>query len=236
LFIISTYQLFDKSNPIWNINMALATQLNEVLDNFGKNAPESVVKAIAKSRSDFASEFKPEDAIQVGQTLPSFDLPNAVGEQIKSTDLLSKGPLLITFYRGEWCPFCNLAIAMLQKKLPEFQARGVTLVAISPELPNQSLSTVEKHQLKFPVLTDQGNNYARQLGIVWAQPEELRPIFKTFGHDFVKRNGDDSFEVPVPATILVDKNGVIRNTFIDPDYAKRCEPQTAIDWIDAMNA
>jgi peroxiredoxin len=107
-------------------------------------------------------------------------------------------------------------------------------VAISPELPDTSLSTVEKNGLKFEVLSDIGQKFARQLGIVWKMPDNLRPAFVKFGHDLVKRNGDDTFEVPIPATLLVDGNGVVRNAFIEPDYTKRVEPATILEWIDAL--
>jgi len=212
----------------------LADQLSSVFDGFQKNAPGPVKEAIIKATTDFKTSYDPSTAIQVGDTLPEFALSDAVGKQVSSTELLSQGALLITFYRGEWCPFCNLALAALQKHLDDFKAKGVSLVAISPELPNTSLSTAEKHALKFPVLSDVGNKYAQQLGIVFQQPDALRPVFDNFGNDLKKRNGDDSFAVPIPATLLVDKNGVVRNTFVEPDYTKRLEPSTALEWVDAL--
>lgn len=214
--------------------MTLQTELDGVFSNFAQNGPQDVVQTIEKSLTDFKTSFNPQSTIQVGDTLPPFRLPNAVGQEVSSTDLLAKGPLLITFYRGEWCPFCNLALHHLQLALPQIKAKGVTLVAISPELPNTSLTTTEKHNLKFPVLSDVGNKFARQLGIVWKQPNEMRSVFERFGNDLSKRNGDDTLEVPVPATFLVDKSGVVRNAFVDPDYMKRLEPETALEWIDKL--
>ncbi len=122
----------------------------------------------------------------------------------------------------------------MQQNLHKFQAKGVTFVAISPELPDTSLSTIEKLALKFPVLSDVGNKFARELGIVFSMPDSLRSTFKSFGHDLVQRNGDDSFEVPVPASLLIDEQGTVRNTFIDPRYWKRLETSTALEWIDAL--
>lgn len=176
----------------------------------------------------------PGTAIQVGATLPEFTLTDALGKDVSNKTLLANGPILITFYRGEWCPFCNLHLAALQKHLTEFEAKGVTLVAITPELPTETLSTTEKQGLKFAVLSDTGNKYARKLGIVWKMPETLRPTFKTLGNDLVKSNGDDSFELPIPASLLVDGKGVVRKTFVDPDYTKRLEPETALQWIDTL--
>ena len=120
---------------------------------------------------------------------------------------------------------------MLRTAPPE---QGVTLVAISPELPDSALTMVEKNDLKFQVLSDVGHKYARQLGIVWKMPESLRPFFEKVGHDLIRRNGDDTFEVPIPSTLLVDRNGVVKNTYIEPDYTARVEPETVLEWIEAL--
>ncbi|MCJ1403499.1 hypothetical protein MMC11_006722 [Xylographa trunciseda] len=214
--------------------MSLSSELSAVYERFQKNAAPAAVDAIAAAISNFRASFDATSTIQVGDQLPEFHLSDALGQQVHSAELLAQGPLLISFYRGEWCPFCNLELHALQKNLDRFAAKGVTLVAISPELPNQSLSTTEKHDLKFPVLSDVGNKLARKLGIIFAQPDSLRPVFQTFGTDLKARNGDDSFEVPVPATLLVDGKGVVRNLFVDADYRKRLEPETALEWIDAL--
>ena len=215
--------------------MSLATQLTSVYDNFHDNiAPPETSKLLKDTATDFAASFKSDATIKVGDTIPQFRMSNAVGEEVDSADLLAQSPLLITFYRGEWCPFCNLALAAMQKHVDQFKAKGVTLVAITPELPSQSLTTSEKHSLKFPVLSDVGNKFAKQLGILFPQPDSLRPLFDSFGHDLKTRNGDDSFEVPVPATFLVDQKGVVRNAYIETDWAKRLEPSTALEWIDAL--
>jgi peroxiredoxin len=149
-------------------------------------------------------------------------------------ELLAKGPLLISFYRGQWCPYCNMALKALQDSLSAIKARGVTLVAISPELPNQSPTMQEKNELQFPVLSDVGNNLARKLGILFQQPVTVRPILKAYGVDLQARNGDDSYEVPFPASYLIDSKGMIRYAFLDPDYTRRLEPSTALGWIDEM--
>jgi peroxiredoxin len=214
--------------------MAQTAQLNAILDGFKDKAPEPVYTAVNESRTNFINSFNTNAAIQVGDTLPEFSLSDAVGTQRSSSELLLKGPLLITFYRGEWCPFCNIILSHFQKILPEIQAKGVTFVAISPELPNQTLSTSEKHGLQFPVLSDVGNQFAKKLGILFQQPDSLRPIFDQFGHNLKERNGDDSFVVPVPATILVDKDGKVKNTYINADYTKRVEPQEVLKWLGEL--
>jgi peroxiredoxin len=118
--------------------------------------------------------------------------------------------------------------------LDEFTAKGVTLVAITLELPDNSLNMIEKHELQFPILSDVGNEFAKKLGILFQMPDTLRLVFDNFGHDLVTRNGDDSMAVPILATFLVDRKGVVRNLYIEADYTKRLEPSTAVGWIDAL--
>ncbi|PTB37305.1 uncharacterized protein TrAFT101_011036 [Trichoderma asperellum] len=212
----------------------LASQLSAIVEKVNQNAPAPVVSAIKESIASLKATFDKNDSIQIGASLPSFKLPNALGKEVTSDSLLAKGPVLITFYRGDWCPFCNLALRSLQLHLDEFHAKGVTIVAISPELPNSSLSTAEKNDLKFEVLSDVGNKFARQLGIVWDQPQSVEPIFNAFEIDLKVRNGDDSMAVPIPTTILVDTKGVVRNIHIDPDYRQRLETTTALAWVDSL--
>ncbi|KAF1952368.1 alkyl hydroperoxide reductase/ thiol specific antioxidant/ Mal allergen [Byssothecium circinans] len=214
---------------------ALAPQLEQIYSNFVAAVPASVKSTIDAARIDAETKFAQQtNVIKPGATFPSFTLPSATGSQVCSTDLLSKGPILITFYRGNWCPFCNLALRALQQRLEDIHAKGAELVAVSPELPDSTLSTQEKNELEFAVLSDVGNKLARKLGIVWKQPKELDPLFKQFGHDLEKLNGDDSFEVPIPATFLVGKDGVVKNVYFEPDYRKRVEPEVALDWIDML--
>ncbi|KAI0123182.1 thioredoxin-like protein [Xylariales sp. AK1849] len=191
-------------------------------------------KLITDSLSHFKSTFVPKDTVQIGDKFPQFYLSDATGNMVSGQDLIAFGPLLITFYRGEWCPYCNIAIAFLQKHFEDFKAKGVTLVAISPELPNKNMTTTEKHQLKFPVLTDLHNEIAKQLGIVYDQ-SSARSFHAEKGVDLKARNGDDTWEVPIPATLLVDRNGTVRNAWINPDYTKRMDPQVALGWIDALD-
>lgn len=214
--------------------MALAPQLSATKTHFETVAPANVVNTIQSTTAEFKASYDTSSAIKPGSILPPFTLPNTFGEHIFSTDLLAQGPILITFYRGGWCPFCNLALHSLQLHLPKFREKGVTLVAISPELPDSSITTAEKQGLQFPVLSDVGNKYAAELGILYAMPDSLRPVFEGFGHSLKARNGDDSFVVPVPATMLVTGDGIVRNVFVEADYTKRLEPATALEWVDGL--
>ncbi|KAI1456244.1 AhpC-TSA-domain-containing protein [Annulohypoxylon moriforme] len=213
--------------------MSIQAELENVDKEFAK-APAEIRDPIIRTRLDFAKSYDPSNAIKVGQKIPEFSLPDSLNKTVSSKDLLTQGPLLITFYRGGWCPFCNIALHGLQAKLPEIKAKGVTLVAITPELPDSSLTTAEKQGLEFPVLSDVGNKLAHKLGIVWTQPSELREIYLKIGNDLSKRNGDDSLEVPIPVTLLVDRDGTVKNIFLDANYAKRVEPATVLEWINAL--
>lgn len=215
--------------------MALATELAVTLHKFKTEVPPSSRDPILKARDDLIASFDRSQVIKPGETLPSFTLPDATGRELSSSTLLATSPLLITFYRGSWCWYCNVALAALQKHVEEYKARGVQFVAISPELPDVSLSNSEKLDLQFPVLADVGLKYARKLGIVFKGDEAVRGPYAAAGIDLNARNGDDSFELPVPITLLVDKNSTVHNVFLDPDFTKRLEPSEALEWIDALN-
>jgi peroxiredoxin len=212
----------------------LASTLAATKANFNAHAPAPIVSTINHANAEFAKVFDPTSTIKVGDTLPSFTLPSALNQPISSTTLLRSGPLLLTFYRGSWCPYCNLALHALQAILPALTAKGVTLVAITPEVPSEALSTAEKNALAFPVLSDIGNIYAAQLGILFPMPDEMKSVFDGGGIDLKNRNGDESLVVPVPATILVGRDGIVKKVFIEADYSMRLEPSVALEWIDEM--
>ncbi|MEL6495485.1 MAG: peroxiredoxin-like family protein, partial [Cyanobacteria bacterium J06623_7] len=177
-----------------------------------------------------------EQSIGKGQKLSNFTLPNALEQEISLKSLLAKGAVVVSFYRGGWCPYCNLELRALQAALPEITARGATLVAISPETPDSSLSTKEKNELSFEVLSDRGNLLARELGLVFTLPESLRPIYSNFGIDIPAHNGDETFELPLPATYVVKADGTIVYHFVHADYTQRLDPDQIIEALDTITA
>lgn len=208
--------------------------LQQVAESVSARLPEPAKKIIFGAREGVMQQFDVKSTIQPGDKLPDFVLSDARGTPVSSVDLLAKGPLLITFYRGGWCPFCNLTLRSYQQRLADFQAKGVTFVAITPEQPDASLSTAEKNELQFPVLTDDGLKLAHKLRIVWKQPEDLVAALNGGGANLEQRHGNDSDEMVIPTTLLVDKDGVVRNVFAEADWMKRLEPQEAVNWIDAL--
>ena len=175
-------------------------------------------------------------ALRVGQSAPDFTLPDAFGNPVSVSALLARGPVVISFYRGEWCPFCNIELRALQQAQPTMEQLGATLIAISPETPDHGIVAAEKNKLTFPVLSDFGNKVARQFGIVFQVGQELKEFSKNvFKNDIALRNGEDSYELPVPATYVIDTNGVIRFAHVDVDYMTgRAEPGEVISTLKAI--
>ena len=164
-----------------------------------------------------------EKALKVGDKAPNFILNNAQGQPVALYDYLKKGKVILTWYRGGWCPYCNLTLHQLQLELPNFNANGANLLALTPELPDKSLSTTEKHGLKFEVLSDVGNTVARQFGVVFKLTDEVAASYnKSFGLN--EYNGDKSNELPLAATYIINTNGKISYAFLNEDYRNRAEP------------
>lgn len=214
--------------------MTLATELNAVTEGVRRNLPADVFAAMEAANLKLAASGLADRALRRGKRMPDFELPDANGRLVRSADLRANGPLLISFYRGSWCPYCSLELKALQARLDEITAKGATLVAISPQTPDRSLTTAEKNALRFPVLSDAGNRVARQFGLVFTLDASLRPVYQTFGIDLAAHNGDDSLELPVPATYAIARDGTVLDAFVDADYRKRVEPETILGWFNPV--
>jgi peroxiredoxin len=162
---------------------------------------------------------------KVGSVAPHFVLPDATGRQVALGALLGQGPVVLSFYRGGWCPYCNLELRAYQRALPEMQALGATLVAISPQTPDSSLSTAEKNELAFSVLSDRGNVVARAYDLVHTIEERLRPLTA----DLREFNGDESWELPIPGTFVLDRDGVVVLAYTEGNHHRRLEPAAILD-------
>ena len=167
-------------------------------------------------------------ALGVGDIISAFQLPNAYGKSVDITDLLKNGPIIITFYRGSWCPYCNLELRAYQSKIEEIHSYGAQVIAISPELPDSSFSNTEKLVLSFEVLSDFGNVVARKFGLVFKLPDNLVEVYKQLNSDITKHNGDDSWELPIPATYVVGTDHRITFAYANPDYLQRVDPQQVV--------
>jgi peroxiredoxin len=202
-------------------------ELEEFRESASKKSPPDRLRAYEQGIEEVRKSGVTGKALQVGDRAPDFELQNATGKKIKLSELTARGPVILTWYRGGWCPYCNIALRGFQKLLPEIRAAGATLVALSPETADNSLSTAEKNQLDFEVLSDRGNKVAHTYGVAYKVPKIVTEQSK--GRlDLAKHNGDDSGELPLGATYVVDRKGVIRYAFVDADYRKRAEPSTVL--------
>ena len=174
-----------------------------------------------------------EKALNVGDKAPNFTLNNALNKSISLYDELENGPVVLTWYRGGWCPYCNITLHYLQEKLPEFQKAGATLIALTPELPDNSLSTSEKNNLEFTVLSDVGNTIGKEYGVVFKLTDDVASIYQN-GFGLNEKNGDDSNELPLAATYIIDKNGIIQYAFLDADYRERAESSEIIEALEKL--
>lgn len=214
--------------------MSLRAELDATKQQVSQQLPADVLAAIERATAELVASHAERHALQPGHRMTDFVAPDETGRAVASRVLRTRGPLLITFYRGEWCPYCNLALRALQRELPAFAARGVSLLAVSPELPDHALAMQQKHGLGFPVLFDAASAVARSFGLVFTLPPELRPIYRRLGIDLPARNGDARHELPVPGSFLVDRNGVVLASFVDVDYRRRLEPADALAWVDRL--
>ena len=210
-------------------------ELEELSREVRSNASPERLQANAQTISDLVAHGLSALALREGDVAPDFSLPDAHGHMVALKTLLDRGPVVISFYRGGWCPFCNLELRGLQRVLPEIVQMGASLVAISPQLPDNSLSTQEKNQLTFPVLSDVGNIVAKRFRIVFTLPTALVEANRAIGRELVEINGESgAAQLPMPATFVLDKSGVIRLAFVEEDWSKRLDPDIVLDTLRGL--
>ena len=177
------------------------------------------------------------EALAVGQMAPDFSLPNQEGESVSLSKLLEKGPVVVSFYRGSWCPYCNLQLRALQAHLDEIHGLGAELVAISPQVPDDSMSKNDISKMTFQVLSDQGAQVAAQYGVAWQVPEFLLEHMKVDRQlDLESINKGNGKILPIPATFVINQQGEVVWCFVDVDYRTRSEPADIIAALQALSA
>jgi peroxiredoxin len=205
-----------------------AHTLNDALAETKAKAPPGVVDTISAANARLDAEGA-VPGIPVGERAPDFELPNAVGESVRLGDRLSEGPVVVTFYRGEWCPYCNVTLRKLQEALPAIAAEGASLIAISPQRPDDALTMTAKHRLEFDVLSDVDQRTIRAYGVQFRVPAEVESVHLTvFKKDISELNADGSWNLPVPATLVLDRDGVVRARHVGADYMRRMEPEDIV--------
>ena len=213
---------------------SLANRIGQTVGHFMSALPEDEALTVAGSFEKLYASRIAEHAINVGDVAHDFTLPNVTGDPVSLQETLRHGPVVLSFYRGGWCPFCNLELHALQSRLPEIKALGAALIGISPETPDKAMAAIDEHQLEFEVLSDIGNKTARQYGLLFTVYEEMRPLYLKWGLDVPASNGDDSWELPVPATYVIDRSGVVAAAHVDKDYTKRMEPDAVLATLQAL--
>ncbi|MGV0923699.1 peroxiredoxin-like family protein [Empedobacter tilapiae] len=203
----------------------LKQQIEELNENLAKQLPTEVLEVFGKSIQDLKSSEIEEKSIAIGERFPDFNLPNTTNEIIELKELLQNGKVIVAFFRGNWCPYCNLELKALQDNLKEISDRKTTLVAISPQASDYNEELKNNHDLKFELLTDKNNTLAKQLGISFKLQDYVIPTYNSLGINLSEYNENDHNELPVPAVFVIDTNGNIIYKFVDTNYMNRIDFQ-----------
>src|SRR5437763_13978967 len=209
-------------------NIPLQQQIDEFIAEGASWLPSDLLQDLLRPLGQLVTSGAAENALKEGARAPDFMLPDARGNAVRLSPLLEQGPVVITFYRGQWCPYCHLTLRAYQQALPQLQAGRATLVAISPQTPNHSRALAEKLELTFALLSDMGNQVARQFGLVFTLDEAVRGAYKQVCANLPALNGDNSWELPMAGTFLVDQSGTVRLAFVHPDFTRRLDPSVVI--------
>ena len=209
----------------------LTQQLADYQAGFKQRAPADRVAVMEAATAQLRATGIESAALQVGSELPALTLADANGKPVELKALNANGPLVIVFYRGGWCPYCNLELREWQRLLPQLRERGATLVAISPQTPDNSLSTAEKNDLAFPVLSDSNLAAARAFGIAFTLSSELVDLYAKAGNDLPTLNGNGEWVLPIPATYLIDASGRVALAHVEADYRQRAEPMQVLETL-----
>ena len=216
------------------MSTTIAEQVSRLVETTAAQPPNEIMGDFTREQADLAARGGSAGVMEVGATLPDAELLDPHGATTSLYAALGSRLSVLVFYRGAWCPYCNIALNAYQAELvPELAGRGVGLVAISPQTPDGSLSTVEKNELTFSVLSDPGNQVAKAAGILTAPSDEARAAQLQLGLDLTAVNADGTTGLPMPTTIIVDAERVVRWIDVHPDYTTRSEPGEILTALDA---
>ncbi len=215
--------------------MSLQDKLDALKVKFETSmAPPEVVAVMHRVTDELIASGQAERALKAGDRAPAFTLPDPEGKPLSSQDLLAKGPLVVTFYRGAWCPYCNLDLQALEEARLEIEGRGASLVAVSQQTAANSRKSQQSNNLGFPIVGDKGGELAAKFRIRWRLPEDLQMIYKQLGADLAAFNGEDSWTLPMPARYVIGRDGVIAYAEVNPDYTRRPEPSDVFLVLDRL--
>jgi peroxiredoxin len=215
-------------------------KLQDRLDAFttelikGGKIPESLIAKLLEGIKDQVASGSADRALKAGDVAPAFRLKDAEGVSVSSSELLSHGPLVTSFYRGVWCPYCNLELQALEASRAEIEARGASIVALSMQNAANSRKSLRENKLGFPILVDGGGTVAASFGLRYALKPEMIEVYKTLGNDLPAINGEDSWSLPAPGRYVIGRDGVIAYAEVNPDYTHRPDPSDLFPILDQL--
>jgi peroxiredoxin len=215
------------------MNPTLARQLADYKAGFKQRVAPEREAMMEAATADLKATGIEARALQVGARAPELSLPDATGKPVALSLLWQRGPLVLIFYRGGWCPYCNLELRAWQQQLAALKHLGASLAAISPQTPDNSLSTAQKNELAFPVLSDSSLAAAEAFGVAFTLPPELVDLYGQVGNDLPVLNGNGQWTLPLPATYVIDRDGRIVFAHIEADYRERAEPADVMRAVQA---
>ncbi|CAD6538975.1 Thiol-disulfide oxidoreductase ResA [Paraburkholderia kirstenboschensis] len=200
------------------------------------NAPPEIHPVMERATAELIASGQAGRAIKAGDRAPHFQLKDQDGNDVSSAALLVKGPLVVTFYRGVWCPYCNIELQAINEVLPEIQAYGANVVAISPQTPVNSRKSVRTNELDFPVLSDENGQTGADFGLRFALPDYLVELYQNLKNDLPAFNNDPSWTLPMPARYVVGQDGIVLYSEVNPDYTRRPDPSDMFPVLEKATA
>jgi peroxiredoxin len=200
-----------------------------------KYVPAETQAIHARAVAELQRQHRAEKVLPVGGRVPEFQLQDHEGKSISSSDLLAPGRLVLCFIRGRWCPFCVAQMEAMNLILPDIERAGATLAAVSPQTAQQSFFMRDQHKLRFPLFSDAGNKVARQFGLTYRLPDEQQAVYQRAFVNLPFVNGDKSWELPIPATYIIDRDGNALYASANEDYAERPEPEDIVNFVQASH-
>ena len=210
--------------------------LGEQLNKNRMAMRDGVRAAYVAMVAELASRGLLEHVLATGQCFPDVALPTAAGDFVRLSDWWRQGPVVVTFFRGEWCPYCRLMLAALEEALPEIEAFGARLVAVTPETGGRALAAKARHGERYEVLSDVDCGLGLTCGVVFQTPRVYRDLLLSYGNDLAERHGNDAWFLPLPATFVLDREGIVRWRFAEVDFTRRAEPADIIDVLRRLAA
>jgi len=214
--------------------MSLQAKLDALKANFETKAAPETFAVMHKATLELIASGQAERALKAGDRAPAFTLVDYDGKSVSSADLLRKGPLVVTFYRGVWCPYCNLDLQAIEAAAKEIRDQGAELVAISPQTAVFSRKAQRDNKLSFPILSDRSGETAATFGIRFVLPEYLQEIYKMFKIDLTEINGEPSWTLPMPGRYVIAQDGVIAYAEVNPDYTRRPDPSELLPTLKQL--